>query len=322
MLHQIGYVDNSFNARTCSVLTSLQSVQRPSRHDEATLDDAAIDRIHARNPVTAFGFACTQTPAFMPLPIWLAHQLARRLGDPATRQALPYLRPDGSTHVGIEYRDGQPSRLHSITLIASQSTAEAVTANDLATDLMDAVVEPVLREQGIALDDRTRYKVNPEGPFIEGGPAVHSGLTGRKNAIDTYGEYCRHSGSALSGKSPGRIDRVAAYAARYAAKNVVAAGLASECEVHLAYALGLARPVSVQVQTFGTAKVDDDEIAARVRRVFDFRPAAIVRDLGLRHMPEKNKGSFYRRLACFGHMGRADFGVPWEATDRVDALRS
>ena len=205
----------------------------------------------ARNQVTVFGYACTQTPAFMPLPIWLAHKLARRLTSVRLQKLLPYLAPDGWTQVGVEYQDRMPSRIQSLTLIASTRGKEC-TLDGLQDDLMEAVIEPVFADEPLRPDGRTRIFINPDGLFHGGGPSMHSGLTGRKNAIDTYGEYSRHSGAALSGKDPLRIDRSGAYAARHAAKNVVAAGLAKECEVLLSYSIGLAEPVSIQVETFGT----------------------------------------------------------------------
>jgi S-adenosylmethionine synthetase len=277
----------------------------------------------AKNQVTVFGFACNQTSAFMPLPIWLAHKLARRLTSVRLQKILPYLAPDGKTQAGIEYRGGHPSRIHSITVIASQNKSSEKGGPDLKRlneDVREAVIGPVFQDEEIKPDDKTRIFINPDGPFITGGPSVHSGLTGKKNAIDTYGEYSRHSGAALSGKDPMRIDRAGAYAARYAAKNVIAAGLAEECEVLLSYSIGLSRPVSIYVETFGTGKIPDEKIAALIQRHFDFRLAGIIRQFNLRYLPSIIKGGFYRKLAAYGHVGRMDIGLPWELTDKAQLL--
>ena len=236
------------------------------------MDEEQIDAVTAKNQGNVFGFACNQTAALMPLPIWLSHKLARRLGAARLQKQLSYLAPDGKTQVGVEYRDGRPNRIHSITLVASQRSNTPRGIRSLRDDLYQHVIEPVFLNEQLRPDARTHIFINPEGPIIDGGPSLHSGLTGRKNAVDTYGEYSRHAESALSGKDPSRIDRVGAYAARYAAKNVVAAGLAQACEVHLAYSLGIARPVSVQVDSFGTGRVPDSDIAARVRGSFRFPP--------------------------------------------------
>ncbi len=323
VIGRIGYAQAQFNAKTCSVVTSLREMARHERSefDERNMSDDEIERIVALNQVTVFGFACTQTPAFMPLPIWLAHKLARRLSSVRLQKVLPYLGPDGWTQVGVEYTDRVPRRIHSITLIGNVTSGD-MGLGRLQSDLMEAVIEPVFEDEPLRPDRNTRIFINPEGVFVGGGPSAHSGLTGRKNAIDTYGEYSRHSGAALSGKDPLRIDRSGAYMARYAAKNVVAAGLASECEVLLSYSIGLAKPVSIQVETFGTGKIPDDEITSRLERCFDFRPAAILCRFNLRHLPTMVKGGFYRRLATYGHVGRMDVGLPWELTDRAALLKS
>lgn len=324
VISQVAYDQHAFNGKTCSVVTSLKELPDDAgpRVDEADLSDEAIERIAVKNQVTVFGFACSQTPALMPLPIWLAHKLARKLTSVRLRKTLPYLAPDGKTQVGVEYRKRRPYRIHSITVIASQNRQDKPGLAQLRDDIHETVIGPVFSEEEIRPDERTRIFVNPDGPFVVGGPSVHSGLTGRKNAIDTYGEYSRHSGSALSGKDPGRIDRIGAYVARYAAKNVVAAGLADECEVQLSYSIGLARPVSVQVQTFGTGRVSDEEIASRLERHVDFRLAGIIRQFNLRHLPSAVKGGFYKRLAAYGHVGRMDIGLPWEVTDKIPLLKA
>lgn len=322
VIHHIGYEQHAFHGKTCSIVTSLKELpsENEDRVDEHKLTEEEIERIPVRNQVTVFGFACNQTPALMPMPIWLAHRLARKLTSVRLQKILPYLSPDGKTQVGVEYKKRKPARIHSITLTASQNTPEP-TLEKIRQDILEAVIQPVFSEEPIRPDEKTRIFINPEGPFVVGGPSVHSGLTGRKNAIDTYGEYSRHSGAALSGKDPSRIDRIGAYAARHAAKNIVAAGLADECEVHLSYSIGLARPVSIQVETFGTGRIPDTEIAARLEQYFDFRVAGIIRQFNLRHLPALVKGGFYRKLAAYGHVGRMDIGLPWELTDKMAAFK-
>lgn len=322
VIQQIGYDQEAFNGKTCSIITSLKESppEKYARFDECRLSDKEIERIPVKNQVTVFGFACHQTTALMPLPIWLAHRLARKLASVRLQKTLPYLTPDGKTQVGVEYRKRRPYRIHSITVTASQKQGESPTLKRLADDIRENVIKPVFHDEPIGPDDKTRIFINPDGPFVVGGPAVHSGLTGRKNAIDTYGEYARHSGAALSGKDPTRIDRIGAYAARYAAKNIVAAGLAEECEVHLTYSIGLSRPVSIQVETFGTGKIPDIEIAARLEQHFDFRLAGIIKQFNLRQLPSIVKGGLYKKLATYGHVGRMDLWLPWELTDKVPLL--
>jgi len=323
VINQTGYEQQSFNGKTCSIVTSLKELppNEQFRKDEREMSDEEIEGIPVKNQVTVFGFACQQTPALMPLPVWLAHRLARRLTSVRFRKILPYLSPDGKTQVGVEYRKRRPSRIHSISVIASQNKPEEPDLKRLIEDIREAVIGPVFADEPVRPDDRTGIFINPDGPLITGGPSVHSGLTGRKNAIDTYGEYSRQSGAALSGKDPARMDRIGAYAARYAAKNIVAAGLADECEVQLSYSIGLSRPVSIQVQTFGTGRIPDGEIASRIERHLDFRLAGIIRQFNLRFLSSSVKGGFYRKLAAYGHMGRMDIGVPWEITDRAPLLK-
>jgi S-adenosylmethionine synthetase len=329
VIKQVGYNQPDFNAKTCSIVTSLKELCADATFDfdEMCLTDAEIEQIPVKNQATVFGFACSQTPAFMPLPIWLAHRLAKQLSIVQAQKILPYLTPDGKTQVGVTYRDHTPDRIHSITLIGSQQ-ADAMSATvdrqRLEADLRTAVIEPVFASEPIRPDAQTHIFINPDGLFIGGGPAMHAGVTGRKTAIDTYGEYAKHSGAALSGKDPTRIDRVGAYAARYAAKNIVAAGLADECEVQLSYSIGLSRPVSIQVETFGTGKVSDETLASLLETYFDFRLAGIMRQFKLRSLPQHIlKGGFYRQLAAYGHMGRLDLGiVPWEAINKVTQLQA
>jgi S-adenosylmethionine synthetase len=326
VIAQVGYEQPDFNGKTCSVVTSLQEMPRENRRwlDEKDLPEEEMDRLTVKNQVTVFGFACNQTPGLMPLLIWLAHKLARRLTSVRLQKLLPYVTPDGKTQVGVEYRDRRPARIHSITVIASQSRAPASggpDAKQLQEDLKEAVIDFVFQEEDIKPDRDTHIFINPDGLFIGGGPAVHAGLTGRKTAIDTYGEYARHSGAALSGKDPSRIDRVGAYVARYAAKNVVAAGLADECEVQLSYSIGLSHPVSVQAETFASGRMADEAIASLLKQSFDFRLAGIIKQFNLRWLPSLVKGGFYRKLAAYGHVGRMDIGLPWEVTDKIALLR-
>lgn len=319
VIEQVGYQQTEFNGKNCSILTSLTELPPEEHHlfDEKKLSDVEIEKITVTNQATVFGFACNQTYTFMPLPIWLAHKLARQISEVRKQKILPYLTPDGKTQVGVEYKNRQPYRIHSIAVIASQNQRAEPDLQQLQDDIRETVIHPVFANEKIKPDAKTRIFINPDGRFITGGPTTHAGLTGRKNAIDTYGEYSKHSGSALSGKDPIRIDRIGAYAARYAAKNVVAAKLADECEVQLSYSIGLSRPVSVQVETFGTGKISDEEITAILEKNFDFRLAGIIKQFDLRFLPSLHKGGFYRQLAAYGHVGRSDIDLPWEKVDKV-----
>lgn len=321
VIRDIGYDDESFNARSCSVMTSLNEI--PSidglRVDERALDEEAVDRLTVTEHTTVFGFACNQTEQLMPLPIVMAHDLARKLAEARKVGALPYLNPDGKTQVGIEYRDNRPSRIHSITLVASQKK-DAPGLDELRSDLMTRVIDPAFDDTNLRPDDETSISINPEGPVVLGGPRLHSGSTGRKTGVDTWGDYARSSGSALSGKDPTRIDRIGVYAARHAAKNVVAAGLADECEVQLSYSIGLPRPVTVRARTFGTGRIPNEEISRRIEESFDLRLGGIMRNFELRWLPSQRKQDFYRRLATYGQVGRPDLDLPWERTDAVARL--
>jgi S-adenosylmethionine synthetase len=323
VIRGVGYSKDVFDADACTIMTSFMdhTVTDYRSLNLDALDDQDLSQVHAGHQVTVFGYACDQTEVLMPLPIWMSHRLAQLLNSRKLGKTLPYLLPDGKVQVGIEFRDGRPSRIHSVTLVASQTDEQAADLNRLRDDLLEHVVKPVLETEPLKADEHTHIFVNPEGQYIGGGPSAHSGLTGRKTGIDTYGEYARHSGAALSGKDPMRVDRVGAYAARYAAKNLVAAGLARECEVQLSYMIGSAKPVSLRARSFGTSRLPDEELSLRLARVMDFRLGAIVRDFRLQHLPAENKQGFFRPLAVYGHMGREDLQVPWERTDAADALK-
>ena len=276
------------------------------------MTDDQIDAIGAGDQGMMFGFACDETEEFMPAPMALAHKLARKLAEVRRQRVLPYLRPDGKTQVTLEYVDGRPVRVD--TIVVSTQHHPAVDAAQIEADVVEHVIRPVVPAAWV--ERRPRILVNPTGRFVLGGPLADTGLTGRKIIVDTYGGMIPHGGGAFSGKDPTKVDRSAAYMARYAAVNVVAAGLARSCQIQVAYAIGVAHPVSIMVDTFGTGQVSDEALTALVREHFDFRPAAIIRDLELRK-PQ------YRRLAAYGHMGRTDLSpLPaWERTDRAEALR-
>jgi S-adenosylmethionine synthetase len=319
VIAEAGYVDSAFDARSCSILTSFVELPEPMRESPTTEhDETTIEAAVAQDQANMFGYACRDTPDLMPLPISLAHSLARGL-DEARRNGLAGLSPDGKTQVSVEYRDGRPARIHTISLTAA--VAQDADERDLGDGLRGLVLES-FRDGPWKPDADTKIYINVGASAESGGPARHAGLTGRKNGIDTYGEIARQSGAALSGKDPSRIDRIGAYAARYAAKNVVAAGLADRCEVHIAYAIGRAKPLSLSVETYGTGRLDESAIVGRLERALDLRPLAIADCFALRTRPAAApEAGFYRPLAVYGHFGRAELDLPWERLDLVDALR-
>jgi S-adenosylmethionine synthetase len=325
VINQIGFKQADFNARTCTIVTSLKDLPREKRllFDERRMSAHEFDAVAVRQSVTVFGFACDQTPSLMPVPIDLAHRLARRLTTVRREKLLPYLNADATVQVGVEFINRRARRVHSIAIVASQegaTSSHGIGAERFAADLRETVIGPVFDQVEVRPDHKTLVIINPEGAFL-GGPPAHSGLTGRKNAMDTYGEFSRHSGSALSGKDPTRIDCVGAYAARYVAKNIVAAGLATQCEVMLSYTIGLASPVSVRVETFGTGILPDDDIAALVGGIFDFRLMGILKEFDLRALASSARNGFFQPLAVYGQIGRVDLDSPWESTDKASILR-
>lgn len=319
-IKDIGYTraKYGFDYQTCAVLTSLneqsadiaQGVNQALEAREGKMTDEEIEALGAGDQGLMFGYACNETPEFMPLPIALAHRLSRRLAEVRKDGTLPYLRPDGKTQVTIEYDGDQPVRVD--TIVVSTQHAEEMTLEQIQRDIKEHVIRPVVPQQ--FLDEATKFFINPTGRFVIGGPQGDAGLTGRKIIVDTYGGYARHGGGAFSGKDPTKVDRSAAYAARYVAKNIVAAGLADKCEIQLAYAIGVARPVSISVDTFGTGKVSEEKLVELIQNNFDLRSAGIIKTLDLRR-------PIYRQTAAYGHFGRTDVDLPWERTDKAEKLK-
>ncbi len=320
-IKEIGYTraKYGFDSQTCAVLVSLneqspdiaQGVNRALEAREGSMSDEEIEAIGAGDQGLMFGFAVNETPELMPLPISISHQLARRLTEVRKNGTLPYLRPDGKTQVTVEYVDDKPVRVDAI--VVSTQHGEEVTLEQIQKDIKEHVINPIVPAH--LLDAKTNYFINPTGRFVIGGPQGDAGLTGRKIIVDTYGGYARHGGGAFSGKDPTKVDRSGAYAARYVAKNIVAAGLAEKCEVQLAYAIGVARPVSIAVDTFGTGIVSEEKLVELIHTNFDLRPAGIIKELDLRR-------PIYRQTAAYGHFGRNDLDVPWERTDKAESLKT
>jgi S-adenosylmethionine synthetase len=336
-IEEIGYVGataGGFDGKTCAVLLSIdeQSVDIASGVDQAhevrgKLSDDEIDRIGAGDQGIMFGFACNETKELMPLPIQIAHALSRKLAEVRKNKTLSYLRPDGKSQVTVEYVNDKPTRIDTIVISTQHDPViDGETDNDkiqkrIDADLRKYVIEEVFKNFDVKPDAQTKYYINPSGRFVIGGPQGDAGLTGRKIIVDTYGGYARHGGGAFSGKDPTKVDRSAAYAARYVAKNIVAAGLADKCEVQLGYAIGVARPMSINVNTWGTGKLGDTELADLVAKHFDLRPAAIIQNFDLQNLPGKRNGRFYHQVAAYGHFGRPDLDLPWERLDKVEVLQ-
>lgn len=320
-IREIGYdrAKYGFDCDTCAVLTSIDEqsadiamgVDKALEAKKGEMTNAEIEAIGAGDQGMMFGFACDETPELMPMPISLAHKLSKRLSEVRKNGTLEYLRPDGKSQVTVEYEDDKPVRVDAV-VVSTQHGAE-VDHDTLEKDIMEHVILPVIPAE--LLDENTKYYINPTGRFVVGGPQGDSGLTGRKIIVDTYGGYARHGGGAFSGKDPTKVDRSAAYAARYVAKNIVAAGLARKCEVQLAYAIGVARPVSILIDTFGTGTISEEKLVKLVEKHFDLRPAGIIKELDLRR-------PIYKQTAAYGHFGRTDVDLTWERTDKAELLKS
>jgi S-adenosylmethionine synthetase len=326
---EIGYTmqDNGFSADSCSVLVALDKQSRDiaqgvdsAQEAREALSSEELDKIGAGDQGIMFGFACNETPEMMPLPISLAHRIARQLAAVRKTGQVKYLRPDGKTQVTIAYEGNKPVGIDTI-LVSTQHDA-GIEQSQIKEDLWKYVVEPCFADIALKPDGNTKFLVNPTGNFVIGGPQGDAGLTGRKIIVDTYGGYSRHGGGAFSGKDPTKVDRSAAYAARHVAKNIVAAGLADKCEVQLSYAIGVARPCSLLVETFGTGKIDEEKLTDLVNDHFELRPAGIIQAFGLQTVVADRGGRFYQDVAAYGHFGRPDLDLPWEQTDKADVLKA
>jgi S-adenosylmethionine synthetase len=334
---EIGYnnpINSGFSADSCAVLIAIdeqssdiaQGVDHAQEEREKLSNDQ-LDQIGAGDQGLMFGYACNETPELMPMPISLAHRISRRLGMVRKTGELPYLGPDGKTQVTVIYEDGKPVGIDTILI----STQHSETIGDISDNskiqatlkevLWETVVNPVFHDLEVKPDSQTNFLVNPTGKFVIGGPQGDSGLTGRKIIVDTYGGYSRHGGGAFSGKDPTKVDRSASYACRYVAKNIVAAGLADKCEVQVSYAIGVAHPVSIMIDTFGTARVTEEKLLELTQEFFDLRPAGIIQMFNLNRLPAERNGRFYQDIAAYGHFGRNDLDLPWERTDKVVLLK-
>jgi S-adenosylmethionine synthetase len=321
VIARVGYNLPEFSPQTCNILSSPRALPLEEDTSARTRKESCHKGMVNPTQVTVFGYACGDTSVLMPFPIWLAHQLTQRLTEVRRSGEIKDLSPDAKVQAGILYEDHVPRRIHSISINAHIQKEAPADETKLSRRIRERVIEPVLAPLALTVDSDTRITINPEG-FYQGGPVHHSGLTGRKNAIDTYGEFSRHSGKALSGKDPQRVDRCGAYAARHAAKNIVAAGLAKRCEIMLSYSIGRSEPVSITLESFGTGSLSDETLLKLVRRHFDFHLGSIIDDFDLCHLPAKRADGFYQHLASYGHFGREALDLPWERLDRVDLLEA
>lgn len=336
-IEEIGYAGpdaGGFDAHTCGVVVCVKGqspdishgVSSAKEHRDNSSSDE-FDKIGAGDQGLMFGYACDETPELMPLPISLAQKLALKLSLVRKNGTLPYLRPDGKTQVTVEYENGKPKRIDTLVISTQHAAIIGGKADNsqiqklIESDMKEHVIKPVLGDLSYLIDKETRFFINPSGRFVVGGPQGDAGLTGRKIIVDTYGGYARHGGGAFSGKDPTKVDRSAAYAARHIAKNIVGAGLAKQCEIQLSYAIGVARPTSISINTFGTGTISDEILGNSINDIFDLRPLAIIKNLELQTLPKKHGGTFYKKTASYGHFGRNDIKAPWEELNKVEELK-